>query len=354
MERQFAREMRSKSKLLDGKVFGMLAAMLALAVTSPANLRAEINFKTPHAAMQQGVSAYRSGDFQIAIPAFEHAIKYNIFPARYYLARIYSNNLSAVTDHAKAFRLLHEFIQAYADTDPADYRRAPTVARAMTRFARYIRDGLPEIGVRADVIRAVEYFHHSATFFNDEDAQFELAKLQLTGDGVRQSKRSALHWLSVLSRKGHAGAQAFLADLNWRGQYTKRNPTRALILIELALQNAPQEDRLWIEDIYQNIFCGASEETKNKVTGMVASWRAKFGRAVSRERFDILNALNFEPQRACADGRPVRRLMPGNEIMASKTEEKGARVVGETDVQLKFETMESGYRNTGAAKALDK
>ena len=355
-ERQLVREMhRNKVIKFNRTVFSALGVLFIVSVAAlPAAARSEIVFKTPYAAMQQGVAAYRSGNFQIAIAAFEYAVKHNVFPARYYLARIYANNSSNVTDHVKAFRLLHEFVQTYADTDPADYRKAPTVARAMTRLARYIRDGLPEIGLQADVVRAVEYFYHSATFFNDGDAQFELARLQLVGDGVRRSEHSALHWLSVLSRKGHPGAQAFLADLNWRGKHTKRNPIRALILIALAIENAPQEDRIWIEDIYQNIFCGASEDTKNKVSRMVVRWRTKFGRAVRQERLDILSSLNFGPQRTCADGRPVHRLVPSEEVIVPRLDNKGITIIGGTNDRVKFETVDGDYRNTGESKATER
>ena len=300
---------------------GLYAAVVAVVALLPARAEAEVNFKNTHSAMQQGVSAYRTGNFKIAIPALEYAAKHNIFPARYYLARIYGTHSITLTDHAKAFYLLHEFIQVYANTDPADYRKAPTVARAMTRLARYIRDGLPEIGVRADAKRAAEYFHHSATFFDDADAQFELAKLQLTGDGVRRSERFALHWLSVLSRKGHPGAQAFLADLNWRGKYTERNPIRSLILIELAIENASQEDRVWVEDIYQNIFCGVSDDTKIKVSGMLSRWRSQFGRPAQEKRSDVLHSLNVGPQRSCADGQIVSRLTP-REFKPEKDQDK--------------------------------
>lgn len=329
--------------------YGILAAALLAASVVSAHAEGEINFKTAPDAMQQGISAFKSGNFQIAIPALEYAEKRNIFPARYYLARIYGSNSTSLTDHAKAFILLHEFVQAHADTDPADYRKAPIVARAMTRLARYIRDGLPEIGVRADIDRAVEYFHHSATFFDDEDAQFELAKLQLVGDGMHRSQHSALHWLSVLSRKGHPGAQAFLADLNWRGEYTSHNPMRALILIELSIENAPEEDLVWIEDIYQNIFCGVSEDTKTKVSSVLTRWRVKFGRA-RQERSDLLNSLNIGPQRTCADGQPVHRLSPTVPLEVSttkKTPEKSVQTIDSTnDSELRYKALQDGYRET--------
>ncbi|MEM7746977.1 MAG: sel1 repeat family protein, partial [Pseudomonadota bacterium] len=184
---------------------------VAVLMALPAS--AELRFKTPRIALEQGMAAFRAGNFELAIPALESARSHRVFPARYYLARIYSDNNGAYTDHGLAYKILREFVDDHADIDPADYRRAPRVSNALVRLAKYVRDGLPEIGLRPNVDRAVRFFHHSATFFNDEDAQFELAKLRLTGDGLRRSVPSALHWLAKLSRKGHPGAQAFLADL---------------------------------------------------------------------------------------------------------------------------------------------
>ena len=282
----------------------------AIIVVSPSV--AQLRFKSPRIALEQGMAAFRTGNFELAIPALQSARQHQVFPARYYLARIYADNNGAHTDHGKAFKLLRQFVDDHADIDPADYRRAPRVAAALTRLARYVRDGLPSIGLRSDVSRAVEYFHHSATFFNDEDAQFELAKLRLTGEGLRKSVPIALHWLANLSRKGHPGAQAFLADLYWRGKYTRQNSIRALALITVAIENAPLEDRVWIEDIHQNIFCGATKRTRRTVTGMVASWRNKYGRAQPRYREDSLNSLYASPVRTCSDGEPVQRIQPEN------------------------------------------
>ncbi len=307
---------------ITGALHGALAVWL-LAIASPAV--AEVTFKTPRAALEQGVAAWRTGNLQIAIPALEFAVSHKVFPAKYFLARVYADNSSAITDHPKAFRLLHSFIDENADTDPADYRRAPTFVRALTRLGRYIRDGLPEIGLYSNPERAVEYFQHAATFsrlYSDEDAQFELAKLQLTGEGIRRDKDTALHWLSVLSMRGHPGAQAFLADLDWRGKYTKHNPIRALSLITLALENAPREDRIWIEDIHQKIFCGADDGIRSTADGMVANWRQKFGRSLRSEPTDVLPFLDTGPQRTCANGELVRPL--GQQIANDRTNARPA------------------------------
>ena len=79
-----------------------------------------------------------------------------------------------------------------------------------------------------------------------------------------------MHYLSVLTEEGHPGAQAFLADLFWRGRHVKKDERRALALITMAVENAPEHERIWIEDIYQNIFCGTSQGTRKQADGIVA------------------------------------------------------------------------------------
>jgi len=67
--------------------------------------------------------------------------------------------------------------------------------------------------LKPDTKQALVYFDHAASYFDDEDAQFELAKHYLAGDGVQAHTKFALNWLARLSKRGHAGAQAFLANV---------------------------------------------------------------------------------------------------------------------------------------------
>ena len=151
----------------------------ALLVAAPVSAGAgTAQFRSAEDALQQGIGAYTGGYYEMAIPALEVAAAKNLFLARYYLARIYADNQSAHTDHAKAYFLYQQLANDYADVDPDDDRRAPFVAKALTALAGYVRRGLPELGLKPNAKRAGEYLHHAAIFFNDEDAQFELAKLQ--------------------------------------------------------------------------------------------------------------------------------------------------------------------------------
>lgn len=294
----------------------LLAALLAAfpgALTASGAALAGPQFQSPDDALRQGVTAYRSGFYEIAVPALRFAAERNRFLGQFYLARIFADNDSAYTDHAKAYLLYQQIARDFADVDPEDPRSA-FVADALVQLAGYMRRGLPEAGLRANRKRAAEYLNHAALYFNDENAQFELAKLMLReADGRRDSRaRQGLDWLSVIARRGHAGAQAFLADLLWRGKFTEANPVRALALIAVAAKNAPEKDAFWIDDIFQNIFCGASEGVRRQATGLVADWDSRYGRKPLPPGASKLGGLSVRPVRTCADGETVPRLKPIN------------------------------------------
>jgi hypothetical protein len=112
-----------------------------------------------------------------------------------------------------------------------------------------------------------------------------------------------MHYLSVLTNEGHPAAQAFLADLLWRGRHVKKDERRALALITMAVENAPEHERIWIEDTYQNVFCGTSQGTRKQADGIVAMWKKMFARpAAPSERMGL---GGLEAQRKCGNGEVI-------------------------------------------------
>lgn len=288
---------------------GLLAIVLAgAAVPVQAQQSRQPAFKSPEAAYEQGMGSWRGGFVERAIPALRYAADHDVFLARYYLARILSDSGTQYTDHVGAYHLYRKIALDFANIDPEDDHRRVFVARSLTALASYVRQGMPQIGLRPDPHRAVEYLRHAAQFFNDEEAQFDLAKIYLQGEGVPVDTRAGLHWLSTLTQRGHAGAQAFLADIYWRGRYNViRDPTRAFALITVAVENAPDSERVWIEEIYQNIYCGAPAGTRHQAQGMVADWRQRYGRSgivTGTNRYG-LGALTPQADRTCSNGEVV-------------------------------------------------
>lgn len=318
------------------------ACWLLLPLTAGAGT---VTFTSGKDALLQGMGAFKGGYYEQAIPALERAAEDNEFLALYYLARIYSDNTGSFTNHGKAYALFQKIVDEYADLDPDEDSRAPLVGKSLTALAGYVRNGLAEIGLKPDLSRSIEYLHNASVIFNDEDAQFELAKLQLTGEGVEENVPKAKHWLSVLTQRGHAGAQAFLADLLWRGKYMAADQPRALALISIAVANAPGNERLWIEDIYQNIYCGAGEGIRKEAGGIVAGWGNRYGRKPEdRGGFD-LELLGAGPERTCQNGESVAPLQgsastivePPSGSAAAKPYMYGAAAAGLRDIAAPVE-----------------
>ena len=81
------------------------------------------------------------------------------------------------------------------------------------------------------------------------------------------------------------------------------NERRALALITVSVDNAPTHERLWIEDIYQNIFCGTSQGARKQADGIVAVWRKVFAPQSAPPDHQMgLGLRDLQPSRKCEDG----------------------------------------------------
>ncbi len=295
----------------------MMRCVLCAVVLAGAAQAGGVTFRSADDAMKQGISAYNGGYYEIALPALEALAVTKPAVGNFYMARIYADNEGAYTDHAKAYGLYKQLADSLQDVDPDDDELAPIAAKSLTAVSTYMRQGLDEASVVADAAAADRALQRAALTFNNEDAQFELAKVLLRGEGPDitlggtddpSSKiENGRHWLSRLSRAGHSGAQAFLADLLWRGKFVEKDQPSALNLIDVAVSNAPAQERVWIEDIYQNIFCNAGEGVRLQATGRVAEWHDRYGRRQeSRADKSGLGTLAAQPVRTCANGELVK------------------------------------------------
>ena len=286
----------------------LAAAFIAL-LTTGAVAAGPVKFNSPQAAFDQGLHAYKAGQYETALPALEEAAtrgnETNQFFAEFYLARIYSDAAGGHADRAKAYMLFRKLADENADADPDEGHRAPFVAKALTALAGYLRTGVPELNVAPDLDRAIECLQNAATSFGDQDAQFELAKIYLSrgeDDDIKLGK----HFLSVLARDGFVNAQAFLADLYWRGRYVKKDDQRALALATMASENAPAHDRRWVDDVYKTVYCGASPALRAQADDLAAIWRRVLGRPVAQKAADAQRAQPL----VCGTGEVVEMQRP--------------------------------------------
>lgn len=309
--------------------------------------------------LEQGLTAYKTGSYATALPALKAAAANGNdtakFFAEFYMARIYADNAGALSDHPKAFMLFRKLADENADIDPDDDHRSPFVAKAFIALAEYVRGGLKDIGVAPNPRRAANYLHHAAIFFGDKEAQFELAKLYLSGEGGNDDVRRGLHYLSALSEQSYPAAQALLAELLWKGRFVKSDERRALALITMAAENAPASDRIWIDETYHSIYCATTHGTRQEATGLMARWRKMFARPVA-EPVDRagLGGRESQPERQCSNGEAVaiRRAdtMAAARPAASTQSATQPEVMQGSAVPLGFRAAAGAPPTTGSTK----
>ena len=233
-------------------IFAALAAGLILIPVAVGSAGEQPPFVSATDAYRAGLAELKAGDTSAALPALEYAAEHGVLGAQLKLARIYASGNGVIKDNGKAFYFYRQIANQRADISP----RSPVskyVAEAFVALGEYYVDGIPSAQVPEDPIRAANLFRHAASYFGDADAQYQLARLYLDGEGVEKNVGLAINWLATAAKKQHAEAQATLGELLWRGSDdVRQRRARGLALIMLAHENAKASGKepKWIADLY--------------------------------------------------------------------------------------------------------
>lgn len=247
--------------------------LLALAVIRPA--LAEDAYPSAPSAYQAGLAAIEEKNFDAAFKALEFAVAKDHFLAKFVLAQLYASDTLPFANHAKAFHLYAEIADRYSTIDPYLDKRSPYVARALVAIAGYEMSGLAEIGLNPDPQKALKDLDYASKYFDDMDAQLALVKIWLKDKDDPRNFRQARDLLLRLAReKGHPGAQATLAEMFYDGE-TKlgRRPPLALGFAILAVEGAADEDKLWIDSLYHQIFCSTAPAVRKRAAVIADRYR---------------------------------------------------------------------------------
>ena len=234
-------------------------------------------FETPDEAFRAGARAYYAGDKDAAYAPLAAAAESGHLLAQWKLGRMYAEGDSVAADPLKAFGWFSRIADRHADESPRS-PRAPFVASAFTALGTYWRDGIPDTGIRPDVARAVGLFTYAASYFGEADAQHELGRLYLEGEGVTRDLTRAARWLTLAARKNHRGAQATLGDLLFRGEGTLRHAAQGLMWLELARRAAAGPDDTWILYLHEHAFAEASKGDRDRAAEMADAFARRSAR----------------------------------------------------------------------------
>ena len=217
---------------------------------STIGVKAESN---PWAVFKFGYSAYQSGHKDQAVEAYRYAAEKGQIGATWKLARMYAVGDGVTRDDYEAFKFFSEI--AAQDVEPGS-RDESFVSDALVALGGYLKVGIPGTPVQADPVAAQEYYMRAAANYRNPNAQYEMGKMFLKGEGgVKASLRQAGRWFQLAAEKGHAGAQATLGNL----LFQSGKVVRGLAMMTAALERAPSADKVWIRGMQEEAFSLAAE-----------------------------------------------------------------------------------------------
>ena len=231
----------------------------------------QLKFASPLEAYRQGKAAYDEGWYELALPALRFAAKRGVFGARLKLAKMCELGLGMPKDPVVAFDLYKNIAEKNWNIS-SFHPAAPFIGQALASLGIYYLKGVDEIGLKPNARRAAVYFTHASQFFGNPRAQYQLAKLYLSGRGVKKNPKRAIAWLKNASNKRYAPAQALLGQILWEGTLVPKSQIKALALLTMAQENAGLQDSEWINGLYKTIVAASDLKTRKGAKTAVARW----------------------------------------------------------------------------------
>lgn len=216
---------------------------------------------SPWEVFKFGFTAYQKGDKREAVEAYRYAAENGQVGARWKLGRMYADGDGVARDDYAAYKAFSDI--AAMDVAPGSPEES-YVSDALVALGRYVRRGIPGTPVKADPIAAQNFYMRAAAGYGNADAQYEIGRMFLIGEGVKQSARQAGQWLQLAAEKGHAGAQAMLGNL----LFEKGRVVKGLAMMTAALERAKPSDLPWIRTMQEEAFALAGENDRRTAIGL--------------------------------------------------------------------------------------
>jgi uncharacterized protein len=223
-------------------------------------------------AFESGRRALLAGDTKAGLRALEYAAVNGLPMAAWKLGRMYADGDGVTQSDLRAFEYFRGIADDHADEVPGT-KQARFVANAFVALGTYYLEGIPNSDVKADADRAREMFAYAASYFGDPDAQYQLGRMYLDGQGgggIKEPKQAA-RWLSLAARKGQYQAQAVLGAMLFKGEYVPRRGPAGLMWLTLA-RDAAAPRETWITDLYAAALKQATEDERAVALVYLERW----------------------------------------------------------------------------------
>ena len=202
-----------------------------------------------------GFFSYKEGRKRDAIEAYRYAAEKGHTGSRWALANMYADGDGVPENDLEAFKIYSEIAQAGVEPGSED---TGYFANALIALASYYRRGIPGSPVSIDLTQARQLYFQAASAFGIPEAQFQLARMMLSGEGGNASVHQAKKWLNRARNNGHAGAMGLFGSI----LFQEGQPARGLAFMTAALDHCPPKDCAWLQATQEEAFSVASEEDR--------------------------------------------------------------------------------------------
>ncbi|MDQ0457194.1 TPR repeat protein [Rhizobium paknamense] len=209
-----------------------------------------------------GFNAQKSGKTEDAVEAYRYAAEKGHTGSRWALANMYADGDGVVKNDYEAFKIYSEIANQGVEPGSED---TVYFVNALTSLANYYRDGIPGSPVGVDLSQARQLYFQAASTFGFADAQFELAKMLLAGEGGKKNVLQAKKWLNLARKNGHAGAMALFGNVIFQ----EGQSARGLAFMTAALDKCAPKDCTWIQDLQERAFSLADEKERRTAVALV-------------------------------------------------------------------------------------
>ena len=240
---------------------------------TPASIKPTLPlYKNSLHALNQAIEGLRAGDAASSIDALKYAAAGGQSLAQWKLGRMYASGEGVPHDDAKAYEYFLQIVNNY-DEDTASRREIGIVASAYVAVGVYSLNGLPQIQLKPDVVRAQELFQYAASTFGDPNAQYNLARVYLDGAGVKRDARQAAGWLYLAAEKNHMESQALLGNLLFTGQGVQKNRARGLMYMTMAVENAGEDPKNhWVAELREKALKQATDSERQAAGDLLVQY----------------------------------------------------------------------------------
>lgn len=208
-----------------------------------------------------GFTSYKEGRKDDAVEAYRYAAEKGHTGSRWALANMYAAGDGVAEDDLQAFKIYSDIASQGVEPGSED---TGFFANALIALAGYYRRGIPDSPVTIDLGQARQLYFQAASTFGVPEAQFELGRMMLSGEGGSTNVHQAKKWLNRARKNGHSGAMGLFGNVIFQEGQT----ARGLALMTSALENCAPKYCAWLQEMQEQSFSLASEKDRRAAVTM--------------------------------------------------------------------------------------